>query len=57
VPQPYVVSPEADGHEWTEFNEQTFSDGPYRMEFDPTHRIMYSANWNEGVLALAVGDR
>lgn len=57
VPQPYVMSAEADGFEWTEFNEQTFSDGPYRMEFDPTHRILYSANWNEGVLALAVGDR
>lgn len=50
----FVVSDEADGTTWTAYNEQTFSDGPYRMEFDQHHRIMYAASWNEGVLALAV---
>lgn len=53
-PQPYVVSPEGDGVTWTEQNDQRFSDGPYRMDFDPVNRIVYSANWNEGVWALAV---
>ncbi|MBK8234344.1 MAG: hypothetical protein IPK74_02190 [Deltaproteobacteria bacterium] len=53
-PQPFVVSPESDGFEWTVYNEQTFSDGPYRMAFDPVHRIVYASSWNEGVWALAV---
>lgn len=52
-PQPFVVSAEDDGFEWTVFNEQTFSDGPYRMEHDPVNGIVYAASWNEGVWALA----
>ncbi|HWB74409.1 MAG TPA: hypothetical protein VG755_05630 [Nannocystaceae bacterium] len=51
-PQPFVVSDEDDGFEWTEQNDQTFSDGPYRMEYDAVNGIMYAASWNEGVLAL-----
>lgn len=53
-PQPYVISAQGDGFTWTEQNDQTFSDGPYRMDFDAVNRIVYSANWNEGVWALAV---
>lgn len=51
-PQPFVVSPEDDGFEWTVQNDQTFSDGPYRMEYDAVNGIVYAASWNEGVLAL-----
>jgi photosystem II stability/assembly factor-like uncharacterized protein len=53
-PQPYVVSPESDGTQWTPYNGQTFGDGPYRMAFDPVNRVLYSANWNDGVWALRV---
>ncbi len=52
-PQPFVVSAEDDGFGWTAQNEQTFSDGPYRMEYDATNGIVYAASWNEGVWALA----
>jgi photosystem II stability/assembly factor-like uncharacterized protein len=51
---PYLVSPEEDGTNWAPYNDQKFSDGPYRMAFDSKNRIIYSANWNEGVLALKV---
>jgi hypothetical protein len=54
TPQPYVTSDESDGMTWTNYNSQTFSDGPYRMTFDPINRIIYSANWNAGVWALKV---
>jgi photosystem II stability/assembly factor-like uncharacterized protein len=52
--QSYIVSNEDDGVNWTTFNDQTFSDGPYRMAFDEVKRIVYSANWNDGVWALLV---
>ena len=52
--QPYLTSPESDGITWTAYNAQKFADGPYRMAFDSTNRIVYSANWNAGVWALKV---
>lgn len=36
-------SDETDGITWTAYNSQKFSDGPYRMAFDPVNRIVYSA--------------
>lgn len=48
----YFTSPESDGNTWTSFNGQTFSDGPYRMAYEPTNNVIYSANWNAGVWAL-----
>jgi hypothetical protein len=53
-PSSYMISDETDGINWTAQNSQTFSDGPYRMAFDPVNRILYSANWNAGVWALKV---
>ena len=52
--QPYLTSLESDGITWTAYNAQKFADGPYRMAFDSTNRIVYSANWNAGVWALKV---
>ena len=53
----YMISDEDDGRAWTVFTpSQTFSDGPYRMTFDPVNRILYSANWNEGAWALKVSE-
>jgi hypothetical protein len=54
VDEPYITSRENDGATWTPYSGQTFADGPYRMAFDPIHRILYSANWNSGVWALKV---
>jgi photosystem II stability/assembly factor-like uncharacterized protein len=51
-PQPYVTSPDGDGVTWSAYNDQTFSDGPYRMDVDSTNHIIYSANFNDGVWAL-----
>ena len=53
-PQSYITSPDTDGVSWTAYNSQTFSDGPYRMDFDPVNRIIYSANFNDGIWALRV---
>jgi photosystem II stability/assembly factor-like uncharacterized protein len=50
--QPYVTSPDGDGLTWSAFNDQMFSDGPYRMDVDAANHIIYSANFNDGVWAL-----
>ena len=50
--QPFFVSPEADGRNWKKFNDQTFSAAPFAMALDPTNRILYSASWGEGLLAV-----
>lgn len=50
----YYTSPENDGVNWTTYNTQTFTDGPYRMAFDATNRIIYSSNWGAGIWALKV---
>jgi len=57
---PYYTSKETDGLTWTKFDPngtgpQTFTDGPYRQVFDATNRIIYSANWRVGLIALKVG--
>ena len=52
----YYVSDEGDGTAWVAMNGQTFRDGPYRMAYDKTTGIIYSANWNAGVWALKVDD-
>jgi photosystem II stability/assembly factor-like uncharacterized protein len=52
----YYVSDESDGTSWVAMNGQTFGDGPYRMSYDRTNGIIYSANWNAGVWALKVDD-
>ena len=52
--EPYIVSAEDDGTSWTALSSQTFAEGPYRMDFDPVNRIVYSSNWDEGVWALKV---
>ena len=51
----FMVSPESgDGTLWTPFGDgtQKFIDGPFEMAFDSKHRILYSANWGDGLLAL-----
>jgi hypothetical protein len=56
TPAPYLTSPESDGLTWTPYQggTQKFTDGPYRMVFDPINRIMYSSNWDAGLWALKV---
>jgi hypothetical protein len=54
--KPYMTSLESDGSTWTQYNDQTFSDGPFIMRFDAINRVMYSANWDAGLWALEVVD-
>jgi photosystem II stability/assembly factor-like uncharacterized protein len=52
-PTSYFTSPEGEGTTWTPFDmTQTFDAGPFEMALDRTHRILYSANWGEGLWAL-----
>jgi photosystem II stability/assembly factor-like uncharacterized protein len=55
-PGPYLTSKETDGVTWTAYQGgvQKFTDGPYVMRFDSIHRILYSANWDQGLWALEV---
>jgi hypothetical protein len=58
-PEPYYVSPEDDGLNWSEYDPhgtgpQTFIDGPFVMRFDKANGILYSANWDAGLWALKV---
>jgi hypothetical protein len=52
--EPYQTSPETDGATWTPYQAgaQKFDNGPATMVFDPTDRILYSANWTAGLWAL-----
>ncbi|HVJ79489.1 MAG TPA: hypothetical protein VNC50_00355 [Planctomycetia bacterium] len=50
--QPFFMSPETDGQSWRPVNDQKFSAAPFAMAFDPVHRILYSASWEEGLLAM-----
>jgi hypothetical protein len=49
----YMKAPETAPTNWTPFNEN-HSSGPYEMVFDGVNGIVYSASWEEGVLALKV---
>lgn len=53
-PQPFITSPESDGLNWTTYmnGNQKFVDGPYEMAFDAANRIVYSASWGAGLLAM-----
>jgi len=54
--QPFMCSPESDGTTWSPCNggTQMFTDGPFEMAFDAKQRILYSANWGNGLLAMKV---
>jgi hypothetical protein len=50
--QPFFVSAESDGVTWKPMNDQKFSAVPFEMALDPVNRILYSASWEEGLLAI-----
>ena len=54
----FLVTPESTGttSAWTSYQScaQTFNNGPFFMKYDPSNRIMYSASWGAGLLALKV---
>jgi hypothetical protein len=52
----WMTSPESDGLSWKPYGAGTqhFFDGALHMAFDPSQRIMYSANWDAGLWALKV---
>jgi len=53
-----LVSSETDGQTWTEYQDGTqwLPTGALRMRFEPTNRIIYSANGGAGFYALKVLD-
>jgi photosystem II stability/assembly factor-like uncharacterized protein len=56
---PMLVAPEGgpdEGRVWTAFNDQILPAGPWRMVFDPVHRVIYDATWNGGAWALSLGE-
>ncbi len=50
--QPFFASPETDGKNWRPFSKQTFSEVSFTMALDPVNRILYSASWGEGLMAV-----
>jgi len=50
----YITSPESDGTNWTQMNNQTFTDGPMSMSYDSVNKIVYSSNWAGGVWRLSL---
>ena len=54
--QPFFVSSEKDGLKWEPLNDQKFSAVPFAMGFNPVNKILYSASWEEGLLALKLKD-
>lgn len=50
--QPFFMTSETDGRQWVAFNKQTFSAVPFAMALDSVNRILYSASWEEGLLAV-----
>ncbi len=50
--QPFFVSAESDGVTWKPMNDRKFSAVPFEMALDPVNRILYSASWEEGLLAI-----
>jgi hypothetical protein len=53
-PTPMLTSPESDGQTWSDFNSQSFSQGPFEYGFDPVNGIVYASLWGDGVWALKV---
>jgi len=52
---PFFVSSENDGLSWKPLNDQKFSAVPFEMVLDPINKILYSASWEEGILAIKLG--
>ncbi|MDB5336537.1 MAG: hypothetical protein JWN70_2156 [Planctomycetaceae bacterium] len=53
--EPFFVSRESDGITWKPLNDQKFSAVPFEMVYDPVNKILYSASWEEGLLAIKLG--
>jgi hypothetical protein len=50
----FFTAKESDDLKWSDFNTQSFFEGPFEMEYDPVNGILYSANIRAGVWALKV---
>jgi len=52
---PYFTSPDSDGVAWAAYDagaQQWHNGGPFEMAVDPVNRILYSSNWEQGVMAM-----
>jgi hypothetical protein len=50
----FVTAMESNDATWSNFNSQTFAEGPFEMAFDSVNRILYSSNIRSGAWALKV---
>jgi photosystem II stability/assembly factor-like uncharacterized protein len=53
-PTTVSTSAETDGLTWSDYNSQTFAEGPFQMAFDPVSRILYASMIRTGAWALKV---
>jgi photosystem II stability/assembly factor-like uncharacterized protein len=57
---PYIESTEGgganEGSSWSNMSTQKLPEGPWRMVFDDSNRIIYAATWSGGAWALRVVD-
>ena len=50
----FLTAKESDDTTWTDFNSQTFFEGPFEMALDSSNGILYSGNIRHGMWALKI---
>jgi len=50
----FLTAKESDDATWTDFNSQTFFEGPFEMALDSSNGILYSGNIRHGMWALKI---
>mgnify|MGYP003946950419 CR=1 FL=1 len=54
-PVSYYTSPVNDGVNWTQRTDRTFPNGANGYHYDSANRILYTANWQQGVWKVSTG--
>ncbi len=54
-PVSYYTSPVNDGVNWTKRNDRTFPNGANGYHYDSANKILYTANWQQGVWKISTG--
>ena len=54
-PVSYYTSPVNDGVNWTQRNDRTFPNGANGYHYDSANKILYTANWQQGVWKVSTG--
>jgi hypothetical protein len=48
----WFTTDETDGTVWTQYNAQSFNDGPFYQAYDRANSVLYASNWSTGVFRL-----